>query len=46
LPLGLQTKSLPEPTIQGAVNPLMLALASGYTWIGEAMPFMCAIWLS
>ena len=25
LPLGSQTKSLPEPTIQGAVNPLMLS---------------------
>jgi 2-oxoglutarate/2-oxoacid ferredoxin oxidoreductase subunit beta len=39
LPLGLQTKSLPEPTIQGAVNPLMLALASGYTWIGRGYAF-------
>ncbi|MGH8057041.1 MAG: thiamine pyrophosphate-dependent enzyme [Candidatus Entotheonellia bacterium] len=39
LPLGLRTKSLPEPTIQGAVNPLMLALASGYTWIGRGYAF-------
>jgi 2-oxoglutarate/2-oxoacid ferredoxin oxidoreductase subunit beta len=39
LPLGLQTKSLPEPTIQGAVNPLMLALASGYTWIGRGYAY-------
>src|SRR5919106_4569335 len=39
LRLGLQTKSLPEPTIQGAVNPLMLALASGYTWIGRGYAF-------
>src|ERR687898_3125842 len=39
LPLGLQTKSLPEPSIQGAVNPLLLALASGYTWIGRGYAF-------
>ena len=39
LPLGLQTKSLPEPTIQGGVNPLMLALASGYTWIGRGYAY-------
>jgi 2-oxoglutarate ferredoxin oxidoreductase subunit beta len=39
LPLGLQTKSLPEPTIQGGVNPLMLALAAGYTWIGRGYAY-------
>jgi 2-oxoglutarate ferredoxin oxidoreductase subunit beta len=39
LPLGLQPKSLPEPSIQEAVNPLMLALASGYTWIGRGYAF-------
>lgn len=39
LPLGLQTKSLPEPNFQGAVNPLMLALSSGFTWIGRAYAF-------
>lgn len=39
LPLGLQTKSLPEPNIQGRVNPLMLALASGFTWIGRGYAF-------
>jgi 2-oxoglutarate ferredoxin oxidoreductase subunit beta len=39
LPLGLQTKSLPEPTIQGGVNPLMLALASGYTWIARGYAY-------
>jgi len=39
LPLGLRTKSLAEPAMQGAVNPLMLALASGYTWIGRGYAY-------
>ena len=39
LPMGLQTKSLPEPNIQGRVNPLMLALSSGFTWIGRGYAF-------
>ncbi len=39
LPLGLQTKSLPEPNMNAAVNPLMLALASGYTWIGRGYSY-------
>ncbi len=39
LPLGLQTKSLPEPNINAAVNPLLLALASGYTWIGRGYSY-------
>jgi 2-oxoglutarate/2-oxoacid ferredoxin oxidoreductase subunit beta len=29
----------PEPTIQGGVNPLMLALAAGYTWIGRGYAY-------
>jgi 2-oxoglutarate ferredoxin oxidoreductase subunit beta len=39
LPLGLQTKSLPEPNMQGRVNALMLALSSGFTWIGRGYAF-------
>src|SRR5687768_7227813 len=39
LAMGLQTKSLPEPNIQGEVNALMLALASGFTWIGRGYAF-------
>lgn len=39
LPLGFQTKSLPEPNIQGQVNALMLALSSGYTWIGRGYAY-------
>jgi 2-oxoglutarate ferredoxin oxidoreductase subunit beta len=39
LPLGLQTKSLPEPNMQGRVNALMLALSAGFTWIGRGYAF-------
>ncbi|MFQ5945298.1 MAG: thiamine pyrophosphate-dependent enzyme [Anaerolineae bacterium] len=39
LPLGLQPKSLPEPNLQSAINPLLLALASGFTWIGRGYAF-------
>jgi 2-oxoglutarate ferredoxin oxidoreductase subunit beta len=39
LPLGLRTKSLPEPTMQSAVNSLMLALAAGFSWIGRGYAY-------
>lgn len=39
LPLGLQTKSLPEPNIQGRINSLMMAMASGFTWIGRGYSY-------
>ena len=39
LPMGLQTKSLAEPNIQGKINPLMMAFASGFTWIGRGYSF-------
>lgn len=39
LALGMQTKSLPAPTIQGNVNPLMMAMAAGYTWIGRSYAY-------
>ncbi len=39
LPLGLQPKSLPVPNLQTAVNPLMLALSCGFTWIGRGYAF-------
>lgn len=39
LAMGLQPKSLPEPNIQGQLNPLMLAMASGFTWIGRGYAF-------
>lgn len=39
LRLGEQTKSLPDPNINSAVNPIMLALASGYTFIARSYAF-------
>ncbi len=39
MPLGLQTKGLPEPNMQGRVNSLMLALSAGFTWIGRGYAF-------
>jgi 2-oxoglutarate ferredoxin oxidoreductase subunit beta len=39
LALGLQTKSLPEPNIQGQLNSLMMAMAVGFTWIGRGYSY-------
>lgn len=39
LPGGAQPKSLPVPNINNAVNPLALALATGYTWIGRGYAY-------
>ncbi len=39
LRLGLRTKSLPEPNINGAVNPVALALAAGVTFIARSYAF-------
>ncbi|GIX47243.1 MAG: 2-oxoglutarate ferredoxin oxidoreductase subunit beta [Candidatus Tectimicrobiota bacterium] len=39
LAMGLQPKSLPEPNIQGQINPLLLAMAVGFTWIGRGYAY-------
>ncbi len=39
LPLGLRTKAMAMANIQGAVNSLMLAFATGYTWIGRGYAY-------
>jgi len=36
LPYGVKTKSLPKPNIQDMINPLALALASGYTFVARS----------
>ena len=39
LKLGMKTKSLAMPNINQAINPLMLALASGYTFVGRGYAY-------
>jgi 2-oxoglutarate ferredoxin oxidoreductase subunit beta len=39
LKLGVQTKSLPKPNVNAAVNPIALALASGYTFIARTYAY-------
>jgi 2-oxoglutarate ferredoxin oxidoreductase subunit beta len=39
LRLGMQTKALPKPNINQAVNPVALAITSGYTFVARAYSF-------
>jgi 2-oxoglutarate/2-oxoacid ferredoxin oxidoreductase subunit beta len=39
LQLGLQTKSLPKPNINHAINPVALAITSGYTFVARSYTF-------
>ena len=39
LQLGLQTKSLPKPNINQAINPVALAITAGYTFAARAYSF-------
>lgn len=39
LAMGMQTKALAEPNIQMKLNPLTMALASGFTWIGRGYSY-------
>ncbi len=39
LHLGMQTKSLPEPNINSNIDPIMLALASGFTFIARSYAY-------
>ena len=39
LRLGLRTKALPKPNINEAVNPIALALISGYTFVARAYAY-------
>ena len=39
LQLGLQTKSLPKPNINQAINPVALAITSGYTFVARSYSF-------
>lgn len=39
LQLGLKTKAIPSPNITGAVNPIALALAAGYTFVSRGYSY-------
>jgi len=39
LPLGVKTKALPYPNVHDRVNPLILAYASGYTFIARGYAY-------
>ena len=39
LRLGMQTKSLPKPNINEAINPVALAITSGYTFVARSYAF-------
>jgi len=39
LKLGLKTKSLPRPNINEAVNPIALAIVSGFTFVARAYAY-------
>ena len=39
LKLGVKTKSLPQPNVNNSVNPIALALVSGFTFIGRSYSY-------
>ena len=39
LRLGVQTKALPKPNINQGINPIHIALASGYTFVARSFAF-------
>ena len=39
LQLGMKTKSLPKPNINEAINPVALAITSGYTFVARGYAF-------
>src|SRR6478609_11372601 len=39
LKLGMKTKSLPEPNVNNSVNPIALAIASGYTFVARGYAY-------
>ncbi|WP_010917105.1 2-oxoacid:ferredoxin oxidoreductase subunit beta [Thermoplasma volcanium] len=42
LKLGVQTKSLARPNIYDAINPIMLAISSGYSFVARGFSFEIA----
>ncbi len=43
MPLGERTKSLPRPNINGPINPVALAVSSGYTFVARSFAYDTAL---
>jgi 2-oxoglutarate ferredoxin oxidoreductase subunit beta len=43
MPMGERTKSLPKPNINGPINPVALAVASGYTFVARSFAYDVAM---
>ena len=39
LGLGMKPKSLPTPNVNQGINPLLLAIAAGYTWVARGYSY-------
>lgn len=39
LPRGIKTKALPRPNIKDSLNPIIMALASGYTFVARSYAY-------
>ncbi len=39
MPMGEKTKTLPKPNISGPINPVALAVASGYTFVARSFAY-------
>ena len=43
MPLGERTKSLPKPNMNGPINPIALAVSSGYTFVARSFAYDTAL---
>ena len=43
MPLGERTKSLPKPNINSPINPIALAISSGYTFVARSFAYDTAM---
>jgi 2-oxoglutarate ferredoxin oxidoreductase subunit beta len=43
MPLGERTKSLPKPNINGPINPIAIAVTSGYTFVARSFAYDTAL---
>jgi 2-oxoglutarate ferredoxin oxidoreductase subunit beta len=43
MPMGERTKALPKPNINGPINPIALAVTSGYTFVARSFAYDTAL---